>query len=309
MVISPNPFAGGADTDALDRDLLKQISNGRREALDALVRRHQPWIYNIALRMVYLPQDAEDVTQDVLVKALTKLATFEGRSSFRTWLYRITVNHILNMKRRRLEEFGWTFERYGDSLSGSLNMDVPDRNSVPVDVQLLIDEARIGCSTGMLLCLDRQQRLVYVLGAIFGVSDATGAQLLDIGRANFRQKLARARRDLHNFMHQQCGLVNEANPCRCAKKTRTFMKAGYIDPHNLLFAREHLVRVRDVAPVLHERLSDLDAAYAQIHRDHPFHQSPDFVAALRNLVDEGTFQSILDGSPRPGPGDSNPSPA
>ena len=51
--------------------------------------RHQPWIYNIAARMLYHPQDAEDATQEILVKALTALASFEGRSSFRTWLYRI----------------------------------------------------------------------------------------------------------------------------------------------------------------------------------------------------------------------------
>ena len=53
--------------------------------------------------MVYHPYDAEDATQEVLIKLLTKLSTFEGRSSFRTWLYRIVVNHVLNMKRARAE--------------------------------------------------------------------------------------------------------------------------------------------------------------------------------------------------------------
>ena len=48
------------------------------------------------------------------------------------------------------------------------------------------------------------------------------------------------RRDLHNFMHDKCGLVNRANPCRCAKKTRGFMQAGYVDPEHLLFARERI---------------------------------------------------------------------
>ena len=52
----------------------------------------------------------------------------------------------------------------------------------------------------MLLCLDREQRLIYVLGEIFGVTDVIGAELLEISRQNFRQKLSRARRDLHSFM-------------------------------------------------------------------------------------------------------------
>jgi hypothetical protein len=145
----------------------------------------------------------------------------------------------------------------------------------------------------MLLCLTREQRLVYILGEIFGVSDAVGAELLEVSRDNFRQKLSRARRDLHNFMHRQCGLVNPANPCRCAKKTRAFMKAGYVDPARLVFAATHMTRVRDVAPRVHDALEDLDAAYAEIHRDHPFHRSPDFVAALRNLIDQPAFQAIL----------------
>ena len=288
-----NPFGDSAETDTEDRRLVDEIRNGSREALENLVTRHQAWIYNIALRMVYVADDAQDVTQAVLVKVLTKLSTFEGRSSFRTWLYRITVNHVLNMKRRRLEEFGWTFEQYGDGLNRAPDEELPDPRSVPVDVQLLVDEARIGCSSGMLLCLDREQRLVYILGAIFGVSDAVGAELLEISRDNFRQKLSRARRDLHNFMHRQCGLINPANPCRCAKKTQAFMKAGYVDPARLMFADKRLIRVRAVAPRVSDALDDFDAAYAEIHRDHPFHRSPDFVAALRTLIDQPAFQAIL----------------
>jgi len=57
---------------------------------------------------------------------------------------------------------------------------------------------------------------------IVDVTDAVGAELLEISRENFRQRLARARRDLHRFMNDRCGLVNRSNPCRCAKKTRGF---------------------------------------------------------------------------------------
>src|SRR5438094_3796501 len=210
-----NPLAESSASDPEDRELVRQAQGGNREALERLITRHQAWIYNIVLRMVYLPQDAEDATQEVLVKLITKLSTFVGKSSFRTWLYRIVVNHVLNMKRTRADAAGWTFTRYGESLDATPDIDLPDRTSVPADVQLLVEEAKIGCTTGMLLCLSREQRLVYILGEIFGVTDVVGAELLEIGRDNFRQKLARARRDLNQFMHGQCGLVNAANPCRC----------------------------------------------------------------------------------------------
>jgi len=94
-----NPFADSAASDQEDGDLAARARSGNRAALEALVQRHQRWIYNIALRMLHHPQDAEDVTQEILLKAFTHLASFEGRSSFRTWLYRIVVNHVLNMKR------------------------------------------------------------------------------------------------------------------------------------------------------------------------------------------------------------------
>ena len=197
------------------------------------------------------------------------------------------------MKRTRSEAWEWTFQKYGDGLASAPDLDLPDPRSVPADVKLLVDEARIGCSSGMLLCLDREQRLVYILGEIFGVTDVVGGELLEISRDNFRQKLSRARRDLHSFMQDRCGLVNQANPCRCAKKTQAFMRAGYVDPGNLLFATEHVIRVREVATKAHDDMASLDEAYAEIHRDHPFHSPPDFVAAVRNLIDRPEFQSLL----------------
>ena len=278
-----NPLADTA-TENDEAQLVALAQTGSRDALEQLVTRHQAWIYNIVLRMVYQPQDAEDITQEILIKLITKLSTFEGRSAFRTWLYRIAVNHVLNMKRTKSEEFGWTFERYGSGLSSAPDEDLPDPRAVPVDLQLLVEESKIGCTSGMLLCLSREQRLVYILGEIFGVTDTLGAELLETSRDNFRQKLARARRDLHQFMDGQCGLVNAANRCRCAKKTQAFMKAGYVNPDDLLFAKGHLTRVREVAPKALNQLEAMDEAYADIHRAHPFHAGPDFVAALRRVI-------------------------
>jgi RNA polymerase sigma factor (sigma-70 family) len=287
------PFVETPTGDEVDRQLVQQAQNGNREALESLVRRHQAWIFNIALRMLYYPHDAEDTTQEILIKLITKLSTFQGRSSFRTWLYRIAVNHVLNQKRRDWEE-RLNFQEYGRELDGTPDLDLPDPNSVPVDVALLVQEAEIGCTSGMLLCLDREQRVIYILGEIFGVTDAVGAELLEISRENFRQKLARARRDLHNFMQDKCGLVNRANPCRCAKKTQGFMKAGLLNPDKLLFAREHVTKVKEVAPKKHQELNALDEAYAEIHRAHPFQRPPDFAASLRELLSRAEFKSIVE---------------
>src|SRR5262245_19372050 len=73
-----NPFREVAESSLEDADLVEQARNGDRSALEKLVLRHQAWIYNIAVRMVFRPQDAEEVTQEVLVKAITRLSTFRG---------------------------------------------------------------------------------------------------------------------------------------------------------------------------------------------------------------------------------------
>ena len=220
MLTHLNPLADAAMTEAGDQSLVRLVQSGSKEALEALITQHQRWIYNIALRMVCLPQDAEDATQEILIKVLTKLSTFRGESQFRTWLYRLAVNHLLNMKRGRAEAREWTFEDYGRELDHTPEADPPAPDSERPDAQLLLQEAKIGCTSGMLLCLDREQRVVYVLGEIFGVTDRMGAELLEISRDSFRQKLARARRDLCNFMQGKCGLVKASILAAAQKRPR-----------------------------------------------------------------------------------------
>ena len=280
--------------DLEDRALVSRAINGERDALEQLVQRHQAWVYNVAIRMLAHPHDAEDATQEIFIRALTRLASFEGRSSFRTWLYRIVVNHVLNMKRGRIEPEALTFSCYAHGLDGTPDLELPDESSVPVDVRLLVDEARLSCTSGMLLCLDRGQRLVYILGEILELGDSVAAELLEISAENFRQRLSRARRDLHSFMNDKCGLVNPANPCRCAKKTRGFMQAGYVDPTNLLFARAHIAQVKEMVPGAARAVATLDEQCARIYREHPLYEAPDIASALRRIIESGEFRGIVD---------------
>jgi RNA polymerase sigma factor (sigma-70 family) len=289
-----NPFTEVADGDTTDVELVEQAKNGNRAALEKLVLRHQAWIYNIAVRMVFQPQDAEEVTQEVLVKVITKLSTFKRESKFRTWLYRIAANHVLNMNRRGVEAQRMTFAVYGAAIDRTPDLDLPDPNSVPVELPLLVEEAKVGCTTGMLLCLDRKQRLIFTLGEILGVSDTVGGEVLEMTADNFRQCLTRARRDLYSFMNNQCGLVNKNNPCRCPKKTKGFIEQGHVDPHNLWFVPQHVERVKDVAAETVREIEDIvEGQYAAIYRDHPFLQSADQINWLRRMLENQDVRTAL----------------
>jgi DNA-directed RNA polymerase specialized sigma24 family protein len=142
-----NPFSerGTPEAGPVDEELVAAAQAGNKVALEKLVRRHQPWVFNIAIRMVWRREVAEDATQEILIKVVTKLSTFRGQSQFRTWLYRIAVNHLLNVRKSKFEEQAITFTDLGRALDETPDLDLPDPNTIPVELPLLVEEARIGC--------------------------------------------------------------------------------------------------------------------------------------------------------------------
>jgi Sigma-70 region 2 len=147
-----NPLADGAPADRKDQALV------RSARLGAITRPSKPWSSgikggstNIAVRMLYHPLDAEDATQEILIKVLTRLSSFEGRSSFPTGLHRVAFNHLLNVKRGREELKITTFPAYGDALDNTPDLELPDRKDPSPDTNLLVTEAMLACTSGMLL--------------------------------------------------------------------------------------------------------------------------------------------------------------
>lgn len=274
-----------------DESLVTKARGGDMDALDALVRRHQSWVFNLALRMVWRHDVAEDATQEILIKAVTKLSTFAGNSAFRTWLYRIAVNHLLNVRKSEMEERKMTFTDMGASLDGVANEDLPDERALPVETKILVEEAKLGCITAMLMCLDRRQRLAFILGEVFGETSEAGAAAMEISPDNFRQLLSRARHDLYQFMNDKCGLVNQANPCRCARKANGFMKHGWLDANNLQFSKDRIADVRDVAAGHLDELQAMDRKHAELYRMQPFLAGPDLAQKLREILSQSGFDA------------------
>ncbi|MEM8909671.1 MAG: RNA polymerase sigma factor, partial [Bacteroidota bacterium] len=248
-----NPFQDIAYDNSIDLQLIEAILDGSKSSLETLVLRHQHYIYNIAMKMMLSPSDAEDLTQEILIKVITKLAQFKGKSNFRTWLYRIATNHLLKAKESGLEKYIASFETYGRQLDHIKDHSLSAEETI--EKKELIKEAKLSCLSGMLLCLNRSQRMVYILGEIFEADHNIGSELLDISKANFRKRLERARKDLYQFMNQKCGLINRDNPCRCAKKTTGFIKAGWVDKEKMRYNAHYLKSIHDV---LHDKSQQLD---------------------------------------------------
>lgn len=263
--------------------LAERAKGGDKDALDAVVRSIADLIYGLAIRMLWHPADAEDATQEILIKVVTNLASFRGESAFKTWVYRVASNHLLTSRKRRLEqEREWTFEHFGDAIAEGLAE--PAFASVSEgDQKLLAQEVKIGCTQGMLLCLDRDHRLAYILGEVFEITGEEGGAILDIEPAGFRKRLSRAREQIRGFMQAHCGIVNPVNPCRCARQVQPMIGKGRIDPQNLLFA---------VHPALRQEVAELDdlGDAAAVFRSHPRYPSPPAaVAAIKALIDSGRY--------------------
>lgn len=262
-----NPLSANY-TELQDIELVEQALEGDKKALDTLVRKHQPFIYNVAWKMVQDPNDALDLTQEVLIKVITKLVQFSGKSSFRTWLYRIVVNEFLQTKRRKTELQFSSFDEYGERLDAVPNAELSKEEEIIYEE--LSKEMQIRCMSGMLLCLSREQRLIYILGDTFGIDHNIGADIFGISKQNFRVKLHRTRKDLYNYMNNKCGLVNKNNPCRCPKKAKTLKKMGFLDEKNMVFNVKTKTTINDYVGAEHLNLMGLiDEKYSKLFRAHP----------------------------------------
>ena len=165
----------------------------------------------------------------------THLGSFEGRSKFRTWVYRVAVRTLLNMKRGRAEQ-PLSFEDFAQDLGSGF--DHSGASDIPrAERELLKKEVRIACTQAMLLCLDRDHRMAYLLGELLEMSGDEAAQCQGVSPATHRKRLSRARQRVEGFTSSHCGLVSECAPCRCVGRIRPALASRRIDPGGLLFAR------------------------------------------------------------------------
>jgi RNA polymerase sigma factor (sigma-70 family) len=254
------------DAEALAAAVLR-ARDGDADAVDTVVRAVQHDVFRLALRMTAHVEDAEDVTQEVLVKIVTRLDSFRAESSIRTWAYRITIRHVLDRKRSRVEAQSLTFDRFGaDLLDGLAAQPEPD--------PLLVEEIKRGCTLAMLTCLDRDHRLAFVLVDVFDLPHAEAADLCDVSEAALRQRLSRARRGLEAFTRSYCGVVAADAPCRCDRRVAKADALGRLNRDNPALA---MWPVEQVARAVREMESLHDAA--ALMRSHPSYVAPEAVLA------------------------------
>lgn len=259
-------------------DLAAEARGGSRSALAAIVEAIERPIYNLSLRMLANREDAEDATQEILIKIVTSLGSLRETRAAGAWAFRIACRHLVRERRTgRLETRRLTFETFAADLAAGL----ADPGEIDPETRLAIEEIKIGCTLAMLLCLPRQSRAAYVLGEILEMNDSESAAALEISPAAFRQRLARARSSVASFTGSYCGIVSEAAACRCARRLPAALACG---------------RVRKGGGALHEApsiaevramVSKLEAgrAGAALMRSNPDYQPPAVAQKILSALD------------------------
>ncbi len=273
-------------------DLVVKAKQGDKQALDGLVRRIQDRIYGLAIRMLCNPTDAEDATQEILVKIVTHLSDFRQESAFSTWAYRIACNHLLTSQKRRAERREITFEEC--EASGNAGLAAPSSNlAYGAEQAMLAQEVMMSCIHVLLLCLDRDLRLAYILGELFEVTGEQGAFILDTTPVAFRKRLSRARALLRNFMQKRCGLVDSSNPCQCARQVSYAVNTKRIDSVRLPFSRHpRLDRTQSISQEQLAEMNELQRV-AVLFRSLPQYAAPErFANDLKELIESGTIDLL-----------------
>ncbi len=274
-------MTGNEQIEQKSHALVIKAVEGDKNSLDELIRLHEPFIYNVAWKYTNDQDEAKDLTQEVLIKIITKLSSFEGKSSFRTWAYRIVANQFLQTKRRPMEDRWKDFDDFADQLNA-----IPSPELTPEEEEdqiLRTKTARTRCMSGMLMCLTREQRLFYLIGDVFKVDHQTGAEVFGLSKDNYRQKLSRTRKEFHAFMNRQCGLVDLSNPCRCSKKAKAMEATGRMQINARLFDPEYSATISKYVDEYADEVADtVDKKYIEFFQKHPTKEDFD----VDTIVDE-----------------------
>jgi len=269
--------------------MVDKAVEGDKKALEGLILSVQDMIYNLSLRMLGMPCDAEDATQEIIIKIITQLSTFKKESAFSTWVYRISKNYLINYKKSMFAQRPLSFEFYGEDINNGF-LHTSNLMMQNIDENILAEELKASCTNVMLQCLDPESRLIYVLGVMFKVDSKICGEILEITPEAYRQRLSRIRKQMGTFLGEYCGLT-PTGKCNCKKRIGYAIQNHRLDPQKLEYSdlsKRDDTFVTDYTQAM-EEMDELSLAFAVL----PQYRSPDVVKNyIKNLLRSDNMRVI-----------------
>lgn len=267
--------------------LIEKATAGDKESLETVILSVQDLVFNLSLRMLGTFPDAEDATQDILLKLITHLSSFKGESAFSTWVFRIAVNHLKNYRNHMFAKFPLSFEFYGDDIKNAKIEDIPDLTQ-DVEKSILAEELKLSCTNVMLQCLDVESRCIFILGTMFRADSRIAGDILGITPEAYRQRLSRIRSRMADFLREYCGEYGNGT-CRCSDRVNYAIQNHRISPSRLDFTAavptETMLEVKEAM----EDIDDLSQRFSFCKA----YQSPESLKDfLQKFLDSTSFSVV-----------------
>ncbi len=179
-----------SDVKSADLELVERIRGGDGSAFEAVYRQHATRLYNLANRMTGAKGEADDLLQDIFLLAYRKIASFRGESSLGTWLYRLAMNHCLDVLRNRQTRMGQQTDSMDEPDAAPVASPVPVLSAVSrIDLERAIQTLPPACRAAFLLH-DVEGFGHQEVGAMLGVSEGTSKSQVHKARMRIRTYLA-----------------------------------------------------------------------------------------------------------------------
>lgn len=179
-------------TPASDEELVQKAQQDDERAFGNLVERYETKVYSLAMKMLRNPEDAEDVLQDTFLRAYRGIKSFQGNSTFSTWIYRITANSaLMRLRKKQLPTVS-----IDDADERETPINIADWSPGPVE-QLLTKETQKAMDEAI-EGLPPEFKQVFILRDVEELSNAEVAEILDLSVAAVKSRLHRARLKVRN---------------------------------------------------------------------------------------------------------------
>jgi len=179
-------------TTTTDEELVQKAQQDDERAFGKLVERYESKVYSLAMKMLRNPEDAEDVLQDTFLRAYRGIKSFQGNSTFSTWIYRITANSaLMRLRKKQLPTVS-----IDDADERETPINIADWSPGPVE-QLLTQETQKAMDEAI-AALPPEFKQVFILRDVEELSNAEVAEILDLSVAAVKSRLHRARLKVRN---------------------------------------------------------------------------------------------------------------
>jgi RNA polymerase sigma-70 factor, ECF subfamily len=179
-------------TTTTDEELVQRAQQDDERAFGKLVERYETKVYSLAMKMLRNPEDAEDVLQDTFLRAYRGIKSFQGNSTFSTWIYRITANSaLMRLRKKKLPTVS-----IDDADEREAPINIADWSPGPVE-QLLTQETQKAMDEAI-EALPPEFKQVFILRDVEELSNSEVAEILDLSVAAVKSRLHRARLKVRN---------------------------------------------------------------------------------------------------------------